>query len=1464
MEYDRSEKEVFYLWLMPVVVNYYLIANELHASSTNFGMNEIQYCLYLGKRNLNVRLTGVPNIAAGRVEVYHKERWNSVCIALIQLDISNFVCYILGYEVAYVVQYTPLLESGKRTVQVDSVTCYTLGGAHRSQCIPVVREQYNCTSGTQPEVYCDLDVRVANPVSTNTTLSGRLEVFFDGEWGTVCNHEWDMEDATVACRQLGYSHADSAYPSICYGDSSKKIWMSEMRCRGNEVGLQHCAFSGWGKHHCSHIYDAGVSCVRSNGEVRLIGGVYPTEGKVEIYDEGRWNIVCGDNWSFNEAVAVCNQLGYVRKAINSTDFISRQSQGLNTSSFVVSCTGKESEIKECRRKYQDCKDNIQAKVACIAQIRLVGGGKANEGRLERNYLGEWLTVCSYSWDLLDANVVCLQLRYGKAKAVEGNTYYGVGSKTMRMENVQCHGNESSFEDCKYNGWETNDCFEADYVKISCEMYEGVVKLVGGSNSEEGRVEIYHGGVWRSVCGKNWNYSEALVVCKQLRYHDAIQYTTEVVSRHEYHKLMIDNVSCTGNETTLNDCSFVEGDSQNCTDQNQAKVVCVAKCIKLNHPTNGKVTEKGATATYTCNKGFRYRGSLTRKCMQNQKWSGNKGHCVAVDCGRLSRPRNGSISLAKTTFRSLVHFSCDDSLILKGSVSRMCQSNGKWSGTEAHCLGIDCLNFTEADNCKNRSFLGLIARHSFTNNLNLTRLPIGLCHGAGWQGNHTACLEIKCGLLKLKITMNYERMNNKNLSFSCVNGHQLVSEEETNKQWNADDEEWCMAIPRCIDPGCVDRNSSKMLIVVLTVVLLLLFLTIIYIKVQNISIRKATGSVIKFIFVANIMLSVCLAVAIVAGDAAFSCRVRYVDFLINACNGLYFSIFLGYLASKTVTRPQVFKFTAKAVIPTILMVGQVFISALAHFTNIHEKGERVATDICYEERKSTLVVSSYVYGLALLLMCLLLTLRLTQMVYEASRKIKTACFVFLPLMVVVIYVTFLFFLLWPTNHDCRLHADSLALLALFPVITSLLGLIVNLMKPMYQKILTWCLQSAQGLTSVQQIPLQNVYSSPYPDFPEISSVAKDFRLEKDVLLEVEKVVLDFNSLQLKQRIGQGHFGAVYKAVFKQRSYVAVKAIIDTSDSRNVHEFIREALQMRGFDHPNVMHLIGICWALGEVTDSLRAAPLIVLPFMQLGDLKRFLRNCKIQEEEEQREPLELHQLVKFCLQIAKGMEYLVSRGVIHRDLAARNCMLHGNMNVKVSDFGLSRVITAGSDYYRCEKGRPLPVKWMAPESLTVGLFTTFTDVWSFGVTVWEVMTFGEIPYSGISNSEILTFVEAGNRLKAPKGCPEEIYDIMDSCWREDAKFRPTFTAIVQNIEPFLQTIAGYMECHECDGNTEESELECGENIDPADFDVSSQYFGEVNRHDEKHMKAIAEGSPISKLPAYSKANADEDDDPTKIE
>ena len=196
----------------------------------------------------------------------------------------------------------------------------------------------------------------------------------------------------------------------------------------------------------------------------------------------------------------------------------------------------------------------------------------------------------------------------------------------------------------------------------------------------------------------------------------------------------------------------------------------------------------------------------------------------------------------------------------------------------------------------------------------------------------------------------------------------------------------------------------------------------------------------------------------------------------------------------------------------------------------------------------------------------------------------------------------------------------------------------------------------------------------------------------------------------EMVGKGHFGKVYKGVLQTPDHdasmdVAIKTLQHLTDESN-ESFVREALIMKDFNHQNVMALIGIVFPENE-------APFLVLPFMCNGDLLQYVRD-------ETREP-RVRELLKFSLDVARGMEYLASQKFVHRDLAARNCMLDQNLNVCVADFGLSRDVYEKGYYNRESKATPLPFKWMAPESLKMFTFTTKSDVWSYGITSWELIT-----------------------------------------------------------------------------------------------------------------------------------------------
>ncbi|XP_069008873.1 tyrosine-protein kinase receptor TYRO3 [Embiotoca jacksoni] len=281
-------------------------------------------------------------------------------------------------------------------------------------------------------------------------------------------------------------------------------------------------------------------------------------------------------------------------------------------------------------------------------------------------------------------------------------------------------------------------------------------------------------------------------------------------------------------------------------------------------------------------------------------------------------------------------------------------------------------------------------------------------------------------------------------------------------------------------------------------------------------------------------------------------------------------------------------------------------------------------------------------------------------------------------------------------------------------------------------------------------------------------------------KLQDVLIQERLLTLGHMLGKGEFGSVREAFLKTEDSsvqkVAVKVLkSDITSSGDIEQCLKEAAYMIDFNHPNVIKLIGV--SLHRRPGQRLPIPMVVLPFMKHGDLHTFLLLSRLGDE-----PFDLtvQSLIQFMLDISRGMEYLSGRNIIHRDLAARNCMLNENMTVCVADFGLSKKIYSG-DYYRQGSVSKLPVKWIALESLADNVYTTQSDVWAFGVTMWEIMTRGQTPYPGVENSEIYEYLIKGERLKKPPDCRDDIYEIMHSCWSPVPKCRPSFQYLVGQLE-----------------------------------------------------------------------------------
>uniref|UniRef100_A0A8C6UVH3 receptor protein-tyrosine kinase n=1 Tax=Neogobius melanostomus TaxID=47308 RepID=A0A8C6UVH3_9GOBI len=293
------------------------------------------------------------------------------------------------------------------------------------------------------------------------------------------------------------------------------------------------------------------------------------------------------------------------------------------------------------------------------------------------------------------------------------------------------------------------------------------------------------------------------------------------------------------------------------------------------------------------------------------------------------------------------------------------------------------------------------------------------------------------------------------------------------------------------------------------------------------------------------------------------------------------------------------------------------------------------------------------------------------------------------------------------------------------------------------------------------------------------------ISEQLQAKLQDVMVTRNLLSIGKILGEGEFGSVVEGQFRQpdgvSEKVAVKTMkLDSFSQREIEEFLNEAACMKDFDHPNVIRLLGVCLEMGPGNFP---KPMVILPFMKYGDLHSFLLCSRLGES-----PMYLptQTLLKFMVDIALGMEYLSCRNFLHRDLAARNCMLRDDMTVCVADFGLSKKIYSG-DYYRQGRIAKMPVKWIAVESLADRVFTVKSDVWAFGVTMWEIATRGMTPYPGIQNHEIYDHLLEGHRLKQPPDCLDELYEIMYMCWRADPLDRPVFTQLREMLEKLAEKL-----------------------------------------------------------------------------
>ncbi|KAF4105797.1 proto-oncogene tyrosine-protein kinase receptor Ret isoform X1 [Onychostoma macrolepis] len=318
------------------------------------------------------------------------------------------------------------------------------------------------------------------------------------------------------------------------------------------------------------------------------------------------------------------------------------------------------------------------------------------------------------------------------------------------------------------------------------------------------------------------------------------------------------------------------------------------------------------------------------------------------------------------------------------------------------------------------------------------------------------------------------------------------------------------------------------------------------------------------------------------------------------------------------------------------------------------------------------------------------------------------------------------------------------------------------------------------------------------------------MENQVAIETFKIPEDpkwefpRKNLVLGKTLGEGEFGKVVKATaFRLKgkagyTTVAVKMLKENASHSELRDLLSEFTLLKQVNHPHVIKMYGACSQDGPLY--------LIVEYAKYGSLRNFLResrkvgpsymgndanrNSSYLENPDER-ALTMGDLISFAWQISRGMQYLAEMKLVHRDLAARNVLVAEGRKMKISDFGLSRDVYEEDSYVKRSKGR-IPVKWMAIESLFDHIYTTQSDVWSFGVLLWEIVTLGGNPYPGIAPERLFNLLKTGYRMEKPENCTDEMYNLMLRCWKQEPDKRPTFSDISKELEKMMVKSRDYLD------------------------------------------------------------------------
>ncbi|XP_074994736.1 scavenger receptor cysteine-rich type 1 protein M130-like [Calonectris borealis] len=477
------------------------------------------------------RLVNGSTACAGRVEVQVLGTWGTLCASRWHLSDAHVLCSQLNCGFAESIPGGGHFGRGTGPVWRDSFHCDGTE-AHLGQCPVTTLGASPCSHGYNAAVICsghETNLSLCNTSLPESALAagvaedvgvicrgsrqvrlvngagrcaGRVEIYYQGSWGTVCDDGWDLSDAAVVCQQLGCGGAVEAAGSARFGEGSGQIWMGAVNCSGAEAALWDCPAGPWGQHDCGHKEDAGVIC--SEFMALRLENSDGCSGRLQVFYNGTWGSICSNSMTLDTVSLACKELGcgdggsletrlpYGR--VSGPAWLDNVQCGEKTSSFwqcpstpwhpqscedlrdEIHITCKAAQVLSCSSVHPSCLAGLCGLSQCLGRsllspdrekIRAVGGEDGCSGRVEVWHRGSWGTVCDDSWDMRDAEVACRQLGCGPALSALKEAAFGMGQGPIWLEQVECQGTEPSLQDCWARPGDGGACRHKEDAAVRC-------------------------------------------------------------------------------------------------------------------------------------------------------------------------------------------------------------------------------------------------------------------------------------------------------------------------------------------------------------------------------------------------------------------------------------------------------------------------------------------------------------------------------------------------------------------------------------------------------------------------------------------------------------------------------------------------------------------------------------------------------------------------------------------------------------------------------------------------------------------------------------------------------------------------------------------------------------------------------------------------------------------------------------